>query len=127
MHKSRPSHNVAEISSVIGDVKGKTCILNDDIIDTAGSVVSATKKLKEEGATAVYICATHGLFSGPAYDRIAEADIEEVVVCDTVPLEEGKEIDKIKIVSVAPILAKAISNVYQEASVSELFDPEFQL
>jgi ribose-phosphate pyrophosphokinase len=127
MHKSRPSHNVAEIASVIGEVKGKTCILNDDMIDTAGSVVSAVAKLKEEGATAVYICATHGLFSGPAYDRLTEADIEEVVVCDTIPVPAARQNDKIKVVSVAPILAKAIMNVYQEASVSELFDPEFQL
>jgi ribose-phosphate pyrophosphokinase len=127
MHKSRPAHNVAEVSSVIGDVKGKICILNDDMIDTAGSVISAVDKLKEEGATAVYICATHGLFSGPAYERIAEADIEEVVVCDTVPIPKDKQNEKIKVVSVAPILARAIMNVYQEASVSELFDPEFQL
>ncbi len=127
MHKSRPAHNIAEISSVIGDVKGKTCILNDDMIDTAGSIVASIAKLREEGAVAVYICATHGLFSGPAYERLAEAEVEEVVVCNTVPVPAEKQGSKIKVVSVAPILARAIMNVYMEASVSELFDPDFQL
>jgi ribose-phosphate pyrophosphokinase len=127
MHKSRPDHNVAEVSSVIGDVKGKTCILNDDMIDTAGSIAAAVKTLKREGALAIYICATHGLFSGPAYERLDCDDIEEVVVCDTVPVPAERQTDKMKVVTVAPLLANAIMNVYLEASVSELFDPEFQL
>ncbi|MDR1013627.1 MAG: ribose-phosphate pyrophosphokinase [Coriobacteriales bacterium] len=127
MHKTRPEHNVSEVSSVIGRVRGKTCILNDDMIDTAGSIEAAVKALKEAGAERVYICATHGLFSGPAYERLATDDIEEVVVCDTVPLPKERRGGRIKVVSVAPLLARAIINVYQEASVSELFDPEFQL
>jgi ribose-phosphate pyrophosphokinase len=127
MHKSRPNHNVAEVSSVIGDVAGKTCILNDDMIDTAGSIEAAVKTLKKEKALAIYICATHGLFSGPAYERLASDDIKEVVVCDTVPVPAERQNGKLKVVSVAPLLANAIMNVYLEASVSELFDPEFQL
>jgi ribose-phosphate pyrophosphokinase len=127
MHKTRPEHNISEVSSVIGRVRGKTCILNDDMIDTAGSIDAAVKALKAAGAQKVYICATHGLFSGPAYERLATSDIEEVVVCDTVPVPPERRGDKIKLVSVAPLLARAIINVYQEASVSELFDPEFQL
>jgi ribose-phosphate pyrophosphokinase len=127
MHKSRPNHNVAEVSSVIGDVAGKICILNDDMIDTAGSIEAAVRTLKREKALAIYICATHGLFSGAAYERLSSDDIEEVVVCDTVPVPTERQNDKIKVVTVAPLLANAIMNVYLEASVSELFDPEFQL
>jgi ribose-phosphate pyrophosphokinase len=127
MHKTRPEHNVAEATSVIGNVAGKICILNDDMIDTAGSVDAAIKVLKKEKAVAIYICATHGLFSGPAYETLEAANIEEVVVCDTVPVPPERQKGKIKVVSVAPLLANAIMNVYREASVSEIFDPEFQL
>jgi len=127
MHKGRPSHNVAEITNVIGDVIGKTCIINDDMIDTAGSVDAAITALRKQGAGKIYICATHGLFSGPAYERIAKADVEEVVVCDTIAVPEGQVTDKIKVVTVAPLLADAVLNVFSEASVSELFDPDFQL
>jgi ribose-phosphate pyrophosphokinase len=127
MHKTRPDHNVAEMTSVIGDVAGKTCILNDDMIDTAGSVDAAVKTLKQEGAATIYVCATHGLFSGPAYDLLEAASIEEVVVCDTVPIPAERQTGKIKVTTVAPLLARAIMNVYREASVSELFDPEFQI
>jgi ribose-phosphate pyrophosphokinase len=127
MHKTRPDHNVAEVTSVIGNVAGKTCILNDDMIDTAGSVDAAIGVLQKEKASAVYICATHGLFSGPAYENLEAANIEEVVVCDTVPVPPKRQTGKIRVVTVASLLAKAIMNVYREASVSEIFDPEFQL
>jgi ribose-phosphate pyrophosphokinase len=127
MHKTRPAHNLADVASVIGEVDGKTCILNDDMIDTGGSLDAAIKTLRKQGAVAVHICATHGLFSGPAYERLENADIEEVVVCDTVPVPPERQTGKIKVVTVAPLLARAILNVYQETSVSELFDPEFQL
>jgi ribose-phosphate pyrophosphokinase len=127
MHKTRPDHNVAEVTSVIGNVAGKTCILNDDMIDTAGSVDAAVKVLRREKAAAVYICATHGLFSGPAYELLEAANVEEVVVCDTVPVPPERQEGKIRVVTVAPLLANAIMNVYREASVSEFFDPEFQL
>lgn len=127
MHKSRPAHNEAEVSNVIGEVEGKICILNDDMIDTAGSVVAGVQALKLKGATDVYVCATHALFSGPAYERLETADIKEVVVCDTVPVPLERQTGKIKVVSVAPLLAQAVSNVFNEASVSELFDPDFAL
>ncbi|MCL1891404.1 MAG: ribose-phosphate pyrophosphokinase [Coriobacteriia bacterium] len=127
MHKSRPEHNKAEISNVIGDVKGKTCILNDDIIDTAGSITAGVAALKDAGAGDVYICATHGLLSGSACELIGACKAVEVVLCDTVPIPAQCGTDKIKTVSVAPLLAQAISNVYEELSVSELFDPDFAL
>jgi ribose-phosphate pyrophosphokinase len=127
MHKTRPGHNLAEMTSVIGNVEGKTCILNDDMIDTAGTLQAAIKVLENQKAASIYVCATHGLFSGLAYQRLDEAKVEEVVVCDTVPIPPERQTGKIKVVTVASLLAKAIMNVYLEASISELFDPEFQL
>ncbi|MDR2672216.1 MAG: ribose-phosphate pyrophosphokinase [Coriobacteriales bacterium] len=127
MHKSRPAHSEAEISNVIGDVDGKTCIINDDIIDTAGSIVAGVQALKRQGAQDIYVCATHALFSGPAYERLEAAEITEVVVGDTVPVPQERQTGKIKMVSVAPLLAQAISNVFNEVSVSELFDPDFAI
>ncbi len=127
MHKGRPQHNVAEITSVIGDVKGKTCIINDDMIDTAGSIIAGVKALKEMGAGDIYVSATHGLLSGPAIERIEGADIKEVVVTDAVPVPQEKRIEKIKVISVAPLFAQAISNVFNDKSVSDLFDPNFAL
>lgn len=127
MHKGRPGHNKAEITALIGDVKDKICIINDDMIDTAGTIVAAAETLKANGAESVYICATHPVFSGPAYERLERAPVEEVVVCDTIPVPLDKQTGKIKIVSVAPLFARAIANVYGNGSVSELFDPDFAL
>lgn len=127
MHKGRPGHNKAEITALIGDVKDKICIINDDMIDTAGTIVAAAETLKANGAEAVYICATHPVFSGPAYERLEHAPVEEVVVCDTIPVPLDKQTGKIKVVSVAPLFAHAIANVYGNSSVSELFDPDFAL
>lgn len=127
MHKGRPGHNKAEITALIGDVDGKICIINDDIIDTAGTIVAAADTLKANGAEAVYICATHPVFSGPAYERLENAPVEEVVVCDTIPVPEERQTGKIKVVSVAPLFARAIANVYSNGSVSDLFDPDFAL
>ena len=127
LHKSRPAHNKAEVSNVIGEVEGKTCILNDDIIDTGGSIVAGTQALKLKDAADVYVCATHGLFSGTAFERLDAADIKEVVICDTVPVPASRLNGKFKTVSVAPLLAQAISNVFTNTSVSELFDPDFAL
>ena len=122
MHKDRPKHNQAEITAVIGDVAGKICILNDDIIDTAGSLAAAAATLEAKGATKVYACATHGLFSGPAYDRLENSPIEEVVVTNAVPVPLERQTGKIKVLSLAPLFAKTISNVYTNGSVSALFD-----
>jgi ribose-phosphate pyrophosphokinase len=127
MHKARPEHNIAEVTNVIGEVKGKNCIINDDMIDTAGTLAAAIAALKQSGAEKIYVCATHALFSGPAFERLEAADVEEVVVCDTVRVPLERQNGKIKVVTVAPLLAKAIVNVFEEASVSELFDPEFQI
>ncbi len=122
MHKDRPKHNQAEITAVIGDVEGKICILNDDIIDTAGSLAAAATTLKAKGAIKVYACATHGLFSGPAYDRLENAPIEEVVVTNAVPVPLERQTGKIKVLSLAPLLSKTMNNVYTNDSVSALFD-----
>ncbi|MEG0374145.1 MAG: ribose-phosphate pyrophosphokinase [Raoultibacter sp.] len=127
MHKGRPGHNQAEITALIGDVRDKICIINDDMIDTGGTLVAAVSTLKAKGADTVYVCATHPIFSGPAYDRLENAEIEEVVVCNTIPVALEKQTGKIKVVSVAPLLARAIANVYSNGSVSDLFDPEFAL
>jgi ribose-phosphate pyrophosphokinase len=127
MHKGRPGHNKAEITALIGDVEGKICIINDDMIDTAGSLTGAISTLKANGADKVYACATHPVFSGPAYDRLENADVEEVVVCNTIPVPLEKQTGKITVISVAPLFARAIANVYSNGSVSELFDPDFAL
>jgi ribose-phosphate pyrophosphokinase len=127
MHKGRPGHNKAEITALIGDVNGKICIVNDDIIDTAGTIIAACDTLKSKGAEEIYLCCTHPVFSGPAYERIANSPCTEVVVCDTIPVPLDKQTGKIKVVSVAPLFARAIANVYGNGSVSSLFDPDFAL
>lgn len=127
MHKGRPGHNKAEITALIGDVDGKVCILNDDMIDTGGSVVAAVETLKNKGAEKIYICATHPVFSGPGLERMANLDVEEVVVCDTIPVPAEYQTGKIKVVTVAPLFARAITNVYTNGSVSDLFDTDFSL
>ncbi len=127
MHKGRPGHNQAEITALIGDVRDKICIINDDMIDTGGTLVAAVSTLKAKGADTVYVCATHPIFSGPAYDRLENSEIEEVVVCNTIPVPLERQTGKIKVVTVAPLLARAIANVYNNGSVSDLFDPDFAL
>lgn len=127
MHKGRPGHNKAEITALIGDVKGKICILNDDMIDTGGSVVAAIQTLKEKGADKIYVCCTHPIFSGPAYERLEKAPCEEVVVCNTIPVPPNRLTGKIRVISVAPLFARGIENVYGNASVASLFDQDFSL
>jgi ribose-phosphate pyrophosphokinase len=127
MHKGRPEHNVAEITHVIGEVEGRNCIVADDMIDTAGSVTEGAKALVNNGAARVWVAATHGLFSPPAYERMEAAPIEEVVVTNTLAIPEERRNGKIRVLSVAPLFAAAIQNVYNDESVSELFDPDFQL
>ena len=122
MHKDRPKHNQAEITALIGDVKDKICILNDDMIDTAGSLVAAATTLKAKGAKKIYACATHGLFSGPAYERLENSCIEEVVVTNAVPVPLERQTGKIKVVTLAPLFAQTIKNVYNNGSVASLFE-----
>lgn len=127
MHKGRPGHNKAEITALIGDVAGKTCIVNDDMIDTAGTLCAAVATLKEKGADKVYVCATHPIFSGPAYERLENSQIDEVVVCNTIHVPAERQTGKITVISVANLLARAVKNVYTNESVASLFDPEFAL
>ena len=127
MHKGRPEHNVAEITHVIGDVDGKNCNIADDMIDTAGSVVAGAKALKNAGAATVYVTATHGILSPPAFDRLEAAPVAEVIVTNTIPVPDQYLHGKIHVLSVAPLFAHAVQNVFNDESVSELFDPDFQL
>ncbi len=127
MHKGRPGHNKAEITALIGNVEGKICIINDDMIDTAGTICAAADTLVAKGAEAVYISCTHPVLSGPAYERLENAPVEEVVCCNTIPVPADKKTGKIRTVSIAPLLARAINNVYTNGSVSTLFDPDFAL
>lgn len=121
LHKSRPEHNVAQVAQVVGDVKGKNVLIIDDMIDTAGTIISGVNALKSEGAEKIYVAATHGLFSGPAKQRIEESDIEELIVTDTVPFYEFVQINKVKVVSVASIFAQTIKNIHEDISVSDMF------
>ena len=127
-HKGRPKHNMAEVMAVIGDIKGKTCIINDDMIDTAGTLCGSMNKLKEMGAGDIHVCATHGLFTGQAIERLEEAPIVECVVTDTVPCAvANKPGSKIKMVSVARELAEAIHHVYCNQPTTEIFGGDLNL
>ena len=120
--KRRQKANVCEVMNVIGDVKGKTCILFDDMIDTAGSLCNAAQALVEiGGAKAVYACATHGVLSGPAFERIEKSPIQEVVVHNTIPVSADCPCKKIKQLDVAPIFARAISHIHGGTSIADLF------
>jgi ribose-phosphate pyrophosphokinase len=120
--KRRTDINVTEVMHVIGDVQGRTCLIIDDIIDTAGTLVKTVDALIEKGATKVYAGASHAVLSGQAVERIANSKLEEVVVTDSIPLsEEAKKVSKIQVLSVAGLLGAAIENIHMETSVSTLF------
>ena len=122
LHKTRPSHNVSAVTHVVGDVKNKTCIIFDDMIDTGGSVVNAKEALLKNGAKKdVYLCATHAIFSGEAPKRLAGAGFKEVVVTNTLPISKDKQFKGLKQVSVAPLLAHVIESVVSHKSVSALY------
>ena len=118
--KRRPkgTHNVAVADEVVGEVEGRQCILIDDMIDTAGTVVSAAELLTNRGADSVSILATHGLLSGPAIDRLKNGPIREVIVTNTLPIPSEKHFDNLTVLSIAPIVADAIAAVFDERSVS---------
>lgn len=120
--KRRPKPNVAEVMNIIGNIEGKTAILIDDIIDTAGTITLAADALIESGAKAVYACCTHPVLSGPAVERIENSKIQELVVTNTIPLAEEMKNEKIKELSVAPLIGEAIIRVHELQSVSILFD-----
>ena len=120
--KRRTEDGTAEVMNVIGDVKGRTCILQDDIIDTAGTIQKAATALKEAGAERVLACAVHGVLSGPAIDRIEKSPLDQLIVTNTIPLSaEAQQCKKIVVLSVARLLGQAIRNIHEETSVSSLF------
>ena len=119
--KRRQKANVCEVMNVIGDVRGKTCILYDDMVDTAGSLCNAAQALVDNGATAVYACATHGVLSGPALERIEASPIRELVLLNTIPLEKNTPSNKITQLNVAPIFARAIAHIHGGTSIADLF------
>ncbi len=120
--KRRPRPNVAEVMNIVGNIEGKTAILIDDIIDTAGTITLAANALVENGASEVYACCTHPVLSGPAIERIQNSKIKELVVTNTILLPEEKKINKIKELSVASLIGEAIIRVHEQQSVSTLFD-----
>ncbi len=120
--KRRPAHNVAEVANVVGDVEGRNCLIPDDMIDTGGTMAEAVRALKEHGAEDIYICATHALLSGPAVGRLAELPVKEIAVTDTVNLPEEKQWPRLRVLSVADLLARAILYIHENESVSSLFD-----
>jgi ribose-phosphate pyrophosphokinase len=128
INKRRPKNttNVAVAKEVIGEVEGRLCILADDMIDTGGTIVSAADLLMARGATEVWAMATHGVLSGPAIERLEKSVISRVVLTNTLPLPKEKQIGKIEVLSVAKILADALAAVFDETSVSDLFDGENQ-
>lgn len=121
LHKRRPGHNKAEVLHVIGDVKKKTAVLVDDMIDTAGTMATSSQALLEQGAKEVYACATHGIFSGPAKERLDASPMKQVVVTNTVPIPEERMSEKVEVLSIASIFANTIASVFKDESVSELF------
>jgi ribose-phosphate pyrophosphokinase len=124
IHKRRDPDvpNEAKVTEVVGDVRGRTCVLVDDMIDTGGTIVKAADALFDNGAAEVIVTATHGVFSGPAADRLKNSRITEVVVTNTLPIAEDKRIDKLTVLSIAPLVARAIREVFDDGSVTSLFD-----
>jgi ribose-phosphate pyrophosphokinase len=120
--KRRPTQNVAEVMEVIGEVKDRVCIIVDDMIDTAGTLVSVVNALKDRGALEIYAAATHPILSGPARERLSGSPVAEVVVTNTLDVPEEKRFDKLRVLSIAELLARAIRYTHSNESVSQLFD-----
>jgi ribose-phosphate pyrophosphokinase len=120
--KRRPAPNMAQVMNLIGDVQGKTAVLIDDMIDTGGTIVNAANALLEKGATAVYACCTHAVFSDPAVELLQNGPLEEIIVTDSIHLPEEKQMPKLTVLSVAPLIAEAIRRIFEEIPVSMLFD-----
>lgn len=119
--KRRPKPNQAEMTHLIGDVRGKIAILVDDLIDTAGTIAEASRLLDRHGAREVFACATHAVFSGPAIERLQDTPLTEVVVTDTIPTD-GKEFDRLKVLTVAPMISETIYRINHNISISALFE-----
>lgn len=120
--KRRPKANQIEVMNIIGDVKGKKCLIVDDMIDTAGTICQGAEALHNNGAKEIYACCSHAVLSGPAIERIKNSHITKLVVLDTVPLSEEKKIDKIEVLSVAKLFSLAIENIYLDKKMSEIYD-----
>jgi ribose-phosphate pyrophosphokinase len=120
--KRRPEPNECEVIDVIGDVAGKRVIIVDDIVDTAGSLTAGALALKARGAKEIYACASHGVLSGPAIERLQNSAIEKLIITDTIPLAPEKQIDKVEVLSVAPVLAECIRRIHGDQSLSTIFD-----
>ena len=127
MNKARPEHDTAEVTEVIGDVRGKVAIMSDDVIMTGGTLIAGAKALKEAGATEVYACATHGLFPGNAFEKLEASELTEITVTDTVSIDKLHRPEKIVNLSVSKLLAETIYNVFADDSVSAIFAGENQL
>ena len=123
--KRRPKANVAQIMNIIGDVKGKTAIMIDDMIDTAGTITKGAQALIDAGAKEVYACCTHPVLSGPAIQRLQDSPIKEVIVTDSIQLPDDKKISKIKQISIAPLISDAIVRIDQNRPISPLFNSRF--
>ena len=119
--KRRQAHNVAEVMNVVGDVRGKTAVLVDDMIDTAGTITEGARVLREQGARQVYACATHAVFSPPAIERLSNGCLEEVIVTNTIPIEPENRFPQLRVLSVAGLIGETISRVHEECSVSSMF------
>lgn len=128
LHKrrSKDARNLSETLAVVGDVEGKTCVVVDDIIDTAGTLTQGIESIMEAGAKEVYAAATHPILSGPAVDRIKNSALKELVVTNTLPIPSEKQLDNLTVLSIAPTIAQTIKAVFEEESVSELFHGENQ-
>jgi ribose-phosphate pyrophosphokinase len=122
--RPRGTHNVAQALEIVGEVAGRNCILIDDMIDTAGTVTSAAELLVSRGAGDVYVAATHGVLSGPAIDRLKNSPIREIVLTNTLPIEDGKRFPELRVLSIAPIIADALDAVFEDTSVSQIFQGE---
>jgi ribose-phosphate pyrophosphokinase len=124
IHKRRDPDiaNQVRVHEVVGDVQGRTCVLVDDMIDTAGTICQAADALFDKGASDVIVCATHAVLSGPAVDRLKNSRISEVIVTNTLPISEDRMFDKLTVLSIAPLLARAIREVFDDGSVTSLFD-----
>jgi ribose-phosphate pyrophosphokinase len=126
LDKERPAQQVAEIGYVIGDVKDKTAVIVDDMIDTAGTLKAAVKTVREEGAKRIYAAATHGIFSGNAFENLRESELQEIVVTDTIPIAPGRP-DNVRVLPCAELLTDSIRRIFVDDSVSEVFGGENQL
>jgi ribose-phosphate pyrophosphokinase len=118
--KRRPKANQLEVMNIIGDIKGKKCLMVDDMIDTAGTIVQGAEALYKNGATEIYACCTHAVFSGPAIERIKNSHITKLVVLDTIDLPEEKRLDKIEIITSAKLFARAIENIYKDNAMTDI-------